>query len=133
MASRTSTTKKLRPKPTKIKTVYFHHVHPLSENLHQIKIEYHNLSLLFADKQRSQGNVTVPLPQSYYAKGQSLLTSALIEMLNNEPNLQEVPIYRVKTRNSGDRRETRDNASSLADYNVGETVYTGTFNLKVSY
>ena len=58
-------------------------------------------------------------------------------MLNNEPTLQEVPIYRVKTRSSGDKRETYDKISTLSDngvkYNVGETVFTGGFNLKVSY
>ena len=93
------------------------------------------LSLHLADKQRGQQQeVAAPLLFSY-AKEHAFLASALIEMLNNEPNLQEVPLYRNKTRDSDDQRETCDIHSQVHDstvtYAVGETVFTGKFNLKV--
>lgn len=57
-------------------------------------------------------------------------------MFNNEPNLQRVPIYKVKTHNSNGQSEQHDAYTVHArevKYSVGETVFTGRFNLKVGY
>ena len=57
-------------------------------------------------------------------------------MLNNEPYFQEVRINRNKSQTGDPSSETQDEVSkpqnSEVKYAVGETVFTGKFNLKVN-
>ena len=56
-------------------------------------------------------------------------------MLNNEPSFQKVCINRNKSQNGdspSEAREVSEPHDSDVKYAVGETVFTGKFNLKVS-
>ena len=71
-------------------------------------------------------HVTTHVSFPHYTAEQALLVSALIAMLDNEPTLQD------KTRNSDDLKEARDKVDTeLVKYVVGQSIYTGKFNLKV--